>query len=182
MPVTPFHFGPAAAMKAATPKHFSFVVFGLSQVVIDMEPAFYMAQGAWPIHRFFHTYLGATAVALIVAFLGKPLCEWVIRVWNSRLDDSQRDWLGINPKITRSAALVGALFGAYSHVLLDSVMHADMRPLAPLSNANPLLYYISIEHLHLLCIAFGVVGASALLVLLLRRKLVARRETQGRLS
>ena len=175
MPVTPFHFGPAAAIKAVAPRYFSFVAFGLTQVVIDTEPLFYIAQNLWPIHRFFHTYLGATAVALLVAFFGKPLCEWILRLWNSRLSTSQRAWLSVNPGISFSAAITGALFGGYSHVLLDSIMHSDIRPFAPISNHNGLLYLISIDHLHILTATFGFFGGLMLLVILVRRKRVAEK-------
>ncbi len=172
MPITPFHFGPAATVKAVTPRYFSFVAFGLTQVVIDLEPIFYMSQGAWPIHRFLHTYLGATAIALVVAFAGKPLCESILRLWNWRLSASQRAWMGVNPTIAFPAALTGALFGACSHVLLDSIMHSDIRPLAPFSNDNALLRLIPIDYLHLLTVIFGVFGGAVLLLQLIRRKLL----------
>ncbi len=179
MPVTPFHFGPAAAIKAVTPKYFSFVAFGLTQVIIDTEPLFYMSQGLWPIHRFFHTYLGATIVALFVAFVGKPLCERILRLWNWRLNASQKLWLGVVPRISFTAAVSGALFGGYSHILLDSVMHSDIRPFAPFSNHNSLLYIISIENLHILCAGFGMLGGSMLLILLVRRKLAVDRASSS---
>ncbi len=170
MPVTPFHFGPATAVKAAIPNKFSFVAFGLSQLIIDMEPLFYMSQDLWPIHRFLHTYVGATLVAVLVATLGKPLCEWLLRLWNGRLSVRQEHWLGVNPKISLSAAVLGALFGGYSHVLLDSIMHADMQPFAPFSNHNSLLLVISIEDLHMLCTILGMLGGTTLLILLVKRK------------
>ena len=53
---------------------------------------------------------------------------------------------------------VGAALGAYSHVLLDSVMHSDIRPLAPYSIDNVLLGIISLSVLHWWCIALGIVG------------------------
>jgi len=170
MPITPFHFGPATAVKAAMPNRFSFVAFGLSQLIIDLEPLFYMAQGMWPIHRFLHSYVGATLVAVLVATLGKPVCEWLLRLWNGRLSASQMLWLGLNPKISLSAAALGALFGGYSHVLLDSIMHADMQPLAPFSDHNGLLLVISIENLYILCTVFGILGGTVLIILLARRK------------
>jgi membrane-bound metal-dependent hydrolase YbcI (DUF457 family) len=37
------------------------------------------------------------------------------------------------------AVTLGAIAGTYSHVVLDSLLHADMRPFAPFSAANPLL-------------------------------------------
>ncbi len=175
MPITPLHFGPAAVVKAAAPKYFSFAVFGFTQVVIDMEPAYYMAQGLWPIHRFFHSYLGATLVAVFAVVVGKPLSELLIRWWNRRLSSRQRDWLGIQARISVTAAVSGALFGAYSHVLLDSVMHPDLRPFAPWSNSNGLLHFISLGQLNALCAGLGVGGGIMLLLSLLRRKRFAEK-------
>lgn len=129
----------------------------------------------WPIHRFFHTYLGATAVALIVVLFGKPICETALRLWNWRLSETQRTWLGVRPKITFTAAITGAIFGAYSHVFFDSIMHSDIRPFAPFSDVNALLYIISIDRLHEVCAIAGVLGGMVLLVLLVRRKTNAER-------
>ena len=85
MPITPLHFGPAIAGKAVAPKHFSVLAFGLTQVIIDAEAGFYLAQGAWPVHRFLHTYLGATVVAVVTVLLRRPLLGLVIRGWNRLL-------------------------------------------------------------------------------------------------
>ncbi len=173
MPVTPFHFGPAAIVKAVTPGNFSFTAFGLTQVMIDLEPLFYMAQGEWPIHRFLHTYLGAAIIALFVALAGKPLCEWLLRFWNGRLSASQHIWLSVDARISMIAAMAGALFGGFSHILLDSVMHSDIRPFAPFSNYNGLLHVISIEWLYMLCAVSAIVGGAFLVIVLARRKLFA---------
>ena len=45
MPATPFHFGPGAVLKALLPRHFSFTVFCLAQVVTDCEVAYYLMRG-----------------------------------------------------------------------------------------------------------------------------------------
>ena len=37
MPVTPLHLGPGVVFKAIAGKHMSLTVFGLSQVVMDVE-------------------------------------------------------------------------------------------------------------------------------------------------
>jgi len=169
MPVTPFHFGPAAIVKSASSQWFSLTVFGLTQVIIDLEPLYYMAQGMWPIHRFLHTYLGAAIVAVVAAVAGKPLCEWFLRLWNERLSDVQRRWLSVEPAITRGAAFAGSLFGGFSHILLDSVMHSDIRPFAPWSDTNGLLYAISIGTLYELCAVTGLLGLLWLAILLARR-------------
>jgi hypothetical protein len=170
MPITPFHFGPAVIVKTLAPQKFSLLSFGLSQFIIDLEPLYYMSQGQWPIHRFFHTYLGATLVAIVVVLFGKPLCEALLRLWNYRHRNASQQWLIVVPKISFTAATTGAMFGAYSHVFLDSIMHSDIRPLAPLAEGNSLLYLVSIGHLHIVCVLAGVLGGIGLLIQLFRKK------------
>jgi membrane-bound metal-dependent hydrolase YbcI (DUF457 family) len=63
-----------------------------------------------------------------------------------------------------------AMIGMYSHVFLDSFIHAQMHPLVRFSDANPLLGVISIDNLYLLCIGFGRFGAVGFLAMALCRK------------
>ena len=169
MPVTPFHLGPGAAFKAALGRHFSFTVFAFSQALIDLEPAARMLFDADPLHPHLHTVLGATGVLLASVLLGRPACEWALRAWNRWLSAAQARWLGVAPAIPAVAAWTGAILGAYSHLVLDSIMHADMRPLAPFSDANRMLYLISIDDLHLVCMALGVAGIAVLAALRWRK-------------
>jgi hypothetical protein len=169
MPFTPFHFGPAAAVKAALGRRFSFSVFVFSQVLIDVEPGLRMLAGADELHPHLHTYVGATAVALLSVLPGRRICEWALRFWNRNLSEQQARWLGVDPAIPPLAAWCGALIGAYSHIVLDSIMHADLRPLAPFSAQNRLLHLLSIGDLHLLCIVLGMIGIAALAVLRWRK-------------
>lgn len=174
MPFTPFHFGPGAAVKAALGRRFSFTVFALSQVLIDVEPGIRMLADAEPLHPHIHTYLGATAVALVSALPGKPVCEWALRLWNRQLSPAQARWLGVEPGIRASAAWSGAIIGAYSHIALDSVMHADLRPFAPFAGGNHLLHLVSIADLHLLCVVLGALGIAVLAALRWRKKVASR--------
>ena len=66
MPFTAFHFGPGALVHCAAPKHVSFLAFCGANVLVDVEPLYFMLTHQWPIHRFFHTYVGATVAAAIV--------------------------------------------------------------------------------------------------------------------
>lgn len=170
MPITPFHFGPAAAIKAAAPRHFSFTMFVLTNVVIDVEPLYYMVTGDWPIHRFAHTYLGATVVAVACLLAGRPACSWALRLWNSRLNEAQARWLGVEARIAAVPAAGGALLGAWTHVLLDSLMHPDMDPLSPFAKGNDLLLAVTLGQLELFCIVTGALGAAILLAAALRRR------------
>ena len=64
MPFTPFHFGPGAALYAMAPRQLSFLAFCAANVLIDVEPLYYMLTDQYPWHRFFHTYVGATLDAV----------------------------------------------------------------------------------------------------------------------
>jgi hypothetical protein len=47
-------------------------------------------------------------------------------------------------------------------VLLDSIMHADMAPLAPFASSNAMLGAVSLRALHLGCVASGAAGVALL--------------------
>jgi membrane-bound metal-dependent hydrolase YbcI (DUF457 family) len=55
----------------------------------------------------------------------------------------------------------GALLGGWSHILLDGVMHPDVRPWAPWSDANGLFGIVPLGVLHVACVA---AGAAAVIV------------------
>ena len=165
MPITPFHLGPGAAVKAIAPRHFSFTVFAFSQALIDLEPIGFFLYTGDPVHPYLHTYLGATLVFLASWWAGRPVCEWALRVWNAWLSPAQARWLAYETKISNRVAAVGAFIGAYSHVALDSIMHADMAPFAPFSGTRPWLYLVSVDTLQLLCVLAGIIGIAGLAVL-----------------
>lgn len=164
LPITPFHLGPGAALKAAAPGQVSFTVFALSQFLIDLEPVTLFFLTGDPSHPYLHTYLGAALVALLGVWPGRRVSEWAIRVWNSRLSEAQARSLGVGPRISLREAIAGALLGAYSHVLVDSFMHADMAPLAPLSGGGRFAGLIAVETLQWICVAAGVAGIAVLYV------------------
>jgi membrane-bound metal-dependent hydrolase YbcI (DUF457 family) len=49
------------------------------------------------------------------------------------------------------------------HSVLDGIMHADIRPFRPFTQANPLYGLVSVQILYLFCIVTGLVGAALLL-------------------
>jgi membrane-bound metal-dependent hydrolase YbcI (DUF457 family) len=165
MPITPFHLGPGALVKAAAPRHFSFTVFAFSQVLIDFEPIGFFLLTGDPVHPYLHTYLGASLVFLASWWAGRPACEWALRVWNAWLSPAQARWLAYESRISAQAAGTGAFAGAYSHVAIDSIMHGDMEPFAPLSTATPWLLVVPVETLQWLCVLAGIIGAAGLLVI-----------------
>jgi membrane-bound metal-dependent hydrolase YbcI (DUF457 family) len=159
MPITPFHFGPGAALHAAVPQQVSFLSFCAANVLIDVEPLYFIVTDQYPLHRFLHTLGGAT-VAVMVTTAFFMACLKLSRL---RRLPNPLGW----QQLTLLPVVLGAALGAYSHILLDAVMHGDMMPFAPFSQANPLLYVVSIEALQWGCVAAGAVG---LAVLGLRRR------------
>lgn len=154
MPITPFHFGPGAALHALAPEKVSFLAFCSANVLMDVEPLYFMVTRHPPLHRFFHTWLGATLAAMAV-FALFTFALWLSRRW--RLPNPLA-WQQLGPV----QLAVGALCGAYSHIVFDSVMHHDMRPMWPFNNANPLLELVSLPALHWFCLLSAVLGLALL--------------------
>jgi membrane-bound metal-dependent hydrolase YbcI (DUF457 family) len=150
MPVTPFHFGPGAVLHAIAPQHISFLAYCSANVLIDIESLYNLINRRDPVHAFFHTYLGATLVTVGTVALFIALRSFAERYWLPNLFE----WRSL----TVRQVTIGAALGAYSHVVLDSMMHRDIRPLAPASMENVLLGIISLSALHWWCIALGIVG------------------------
>ena len=126
----------------------SFLAFCGANVLVDVEPLYFMLTHQYPIHRFLHMYVGAAVAAGIVVGL-----FMLVRRVAPRL----LDIFGLQNLSVRAVTL-GAIAGTYSHVVLDSLMHADMQPFAPFSDANPLLGAVFLNTLHGFCVLAGLVG------------------------
>lgn len=170
MPFTPFHMGPALAIKAVAGPRFSVLSFGVAQVAMDLEPLIGMLRGAKVLHGPSHTYWAACVIAAIVTVVAPPLCQPILRRWNRELAHYGWTWLQAPPAWSTSAVAAGALVGTLSHVALDSLMHADIRPWAPWSQDNGLLGLLSIPALHGWCTALGAIGVLVWWVQGLRRR------------
>lgn len=150
MPFTPLHFGPGAAVHAIAPKQISFLAFCAANVLIDVEPLYYLCTDQYPLHRFFHTYIGATlvAAAALIVFLSAR------RIANRYRIPNPLNWQALQPL----PVALGATTGTYSHIVLDSIMHADITPLAPFSDDNLLHQVVPLAALHWFCLGPGVVA------------------------
>lgn len=155
MPFTPLHMGPGIAIKAAMQRRFSLMVFGWSQLLTDIQPLLVMLTGKGELHGFSHTYIGATFIALLSAVSGKYLGEVGLKIIRERCYLPIR-W---------HTAFISAFVGTYSHIVLDSIMHRDIKPFYPLNQDNALLGILSIDDLHMLCIGSGLIGAAIFFVL-----------------
>jgi hypothetical protein len=152
MPITPFHMGPGILVKAVLRGSFSLLVFGWSQIAMDIQPLVAIITGTGPLHGLTHSYVGATFIAVFSALTGKYLFEFAL----SRLSMGAR--VGVN--IRWRVAFLSAFIGAFSHIALDSIMHSDVKPFYPFSEANQLLHVVSTSALHRFCILSGLLGAA----------------------
>lgn len=151
MPFTPFHLGPGAAFKAIGGRHFSFMVFGGAQVLMDIEPLVRILRGDPVLHGYTHTIAGAALIGIVAALIGKPISEYVLATLRIR-----------HHPLTWTAAFSGALIGTFSHIALDAVMHGDMHPWWPIATGNALLGAMDVGRLHVVCAALGVLGLIAI--------------------
>ena len=152
MPFTPVHMGPGILIKAILQGSFSLMVFGWTQIIMDIQPLLVMITGDGHLHGFSHTYAGATLLAVFSALSGKYLSELGLKI------------LGISKEkpisIVWFVAFLSAFIGSYSHVLVDSIMHINVEPFYPLTTVNNFQGIISIEALHQLCLYTGLIGAA----------------------
>ena len=150
VPFTPLHMGPGLVVKACLQGAFSVMVFGWSQILIDIQPLVVLLSGKGELHGFSHTYVGATGIAVVAALTGKYLGEIGLRMIRFE------KYLPINWKV----AWISAFIGTYSHVFIDSIIHADMKPLAPFSDANVFLGLFKFDTLHVICLVSAVIGGA----------------------
>jgi hypothetical protein len=156
--------GPGLAFKSAGGRWFSLMVFGFSQVLIDLEPLVGLIRGAPVLHGFTHAWVGATVIGLVAAAAGPPVCELVARVMRRQSVAPTVAGLPWPDRISWRAGVVGAFAGTYSHILLDGMMHLDMYPWAPFQYRNGLLGLFSIPSIYLLCVVCGLVAGGVMRV------------------
>ena len=157
MPFTPYHMGPGLLVKAILRGSFSLMIFGWTQILMDVQPLVVMVMRRGELHGFTHTYLGAILIGAMAAVTGKPLFEWSLSAVAAARHRPVR--------ITWRVALLSGLLGSASHVALDSIMHSDVQPFAPISSSNALLGLLSQSALHDVLIYSGVIGMVLYLVM-----------------
>jgi hypothetical protein len=168
MPFTPFHIGPGIFIKAILQSSFSLMVFGWTQVVMDIQPLIVLITGEGHLHGFTHTYIGATILAVISAISGKYLSQFGLVILGLSKDNPV---LVLSKEKTRAViskdkaievfwwvAFLSAFIGSFSHVYLDSIMHADVQPFYPLVLSNHFHGLVSISTLHKVCLYSGLFG------------------------
>lgn len=165
MPLTPFHLGPGLLIGLLFLSYIDFPTFLVASVIVDLEPVLVLTFDLdYPLHGFFHSLLGGTLVALLLAA--------VMSRFRASLSPLLR-LFKLEHKSSFKSILVAALSGIYIHILLDSRMHQDIRPFFPLEY-NPLLSSSALAGLWIYILCFWCfIGAAVIYVI--RLLLVWRR-------
>ena len=153
--------GAALIAKPGLNRNISVITFGIAQIAMDIEPGVGMLTGADVLHGPTHTLLGALVIAYLVTLFAPSVCNYLLGKWNKEVTHYGLPWLVQSEATSKTAVTVGAFFGTLSHVVLDGLMHHDIRPLAPFSEANPLMGLVSHDAVYQLCAIAGVAGAIA---------------------
>ena len=120
MPITPLHLGVLAPIRGLAERkgvQISFWAFLWVNLVIDAEAikawAFHMPLPDHPWQT--HSFLSATFAGLLIVILGVT---------------TRRPWY------PSKSWVLGAFLGAYTHILLDMLVHPEMEPFYPIKG-NP---------------------------------------------
>ena len=149
----------------------SVLTFGIAQVIMDIEPGIGMITGANILHGPSHTILGALIIAFFVILISPKICSVILQKINKELKHYHLNWLIGSEKVTKNGIIISALFGTLSHVALDSVIHADIHPLTPFSDKNPLFGIVPHDQIYMICAVAGILG----LIIWLFKMWIARR-------
>jgi hypothetical protein len=151
-------------LKPLMDRHISLTAFGLSQVLMDIEPLVRLFRGDSVLHGPSHTLLGAMLVSGLTIWWTPPLYRMLIRRWNREVRRHRLDRLVEPEAPTWPSIWIGAVWGAGSHLCLDALMHADMRPWAPLSDINPLLGMLPFIAIQPVCTVVLILGVACWLL------------------
>ena len=167
MPFTPYHFGPALLIGVLLFPFIDLATVMIASVILDLEPlAVILFDLPLPLHSFFHTYLGATIVALILSIGIYPFRKYLNEIVS---------FFGLEQESSFRHILPASFIGTYSHVLLDSFLYTEMNPFFPLLG-NPFVGALAGGFVYNLCFILGVVGFFAYMVRVLLNLRVRRIE------
>ena len=124
MPFTPFHLGPALLFGLTFPPIFDLLTLMIASVIPDVEPfCVLLFNLSAPSHGFFHSYLGASILAVLVAAIVYSFRDILANIMLK---------FHVLQKSSFKKILLTSFAGAYFHVFLDSLLYSEMKPLYPL--------------------------------------------------
>jgi hypothetical protein len=130
MPFTPFHLGPALVISIILIYYLDLPTLLISSVILDIEPFIVLLLDLnYPLHGFFHSFLGGTIVILPLSFIMLKIRPML---------NSITDFFKLKQNTYFMNILAASILGVYSHILLDAPLYTDIQPFFPLK-INPFL-------------------------------------------
>ncbi|PVX27451.1 MAG: hypothetical protein CW716_02235 [Candidatus Bathyarchaeum sp.] len=164
MPFTPYHIGPGLFLGLVLLGLIDFPTFLVANVIVDVEPFLVLFFDLnYPLHGFFHSFLGGTLVAVLLALVMFKIRDKLTPVLA---------FFQIKQKVSFKRIIVASFSGIYLHILLDSPIYSDIQPFYP-SAYNPFFSGGILAGLesYIFCIgSFLAAVAVYVVMLILRRK------------
>lgn len=158
MPFTPYHFGPGLLLGVVLFPFLDFSTVMVACVILDIEPlSVIMFHLPFAAHGFFHTYLGATIVAVLLS-----LVIWPMRGYLNKIVSL----FGLHQESSFRHIFPASIIGTYSHVFLDSLLYPEMNPFYPLI-ANPFVGIFQFGFVYSSCVFLGLLGFGVYVVRLM---------------
>jgi len=154
MPITPFHLGPALLFGLVLSRAFYLPALLVASVIPDLEPFYvmYFHVSGYPLHGFFHSYLGSSIFAFSVTLIVYPFRGLLDRIMAA---------FHIPQKSSFKKILFTSFVGVYLHVFLDSFLYEEMMPFYPLQGnpfINILSFYDSYRVVYGFCSITAILG------------------------
>jgi len=160
MPFTPFHLGPALGIGLPLRKYLHVPTFIIGNIIIDIEPFLVLVLGLkYPLHGYLHTFIGASLIGILIGYVMYILDRSFHTLWKSLK-------LIENYYRTRNYLMAGVV-GTILHVLLDSPLYHDIKPLYPLLT-NPFYDPELTVLIYELCVFLGVIGFLCYLIMFIK--------------
>lgn len=155
MPFTPYHLGPGILLGVLFFPFIDLSTVIVASVILDLEPlAVLLLNLPLPLHGFFHTYLGATIVAILLTFTIWPFRGYLNKIVST---------FGLHQESSLRHIVPASIIGTYSHIFLDSFLYVEMNPFYPLMG-NPFLGLVQGAFVYNICIGFGILGIGVYLL------------------
>ncbi len=162
-PFTIFHLGPAIILGYPIKSTIHWPTLIITSLIVDVEPLLVIIFGlTYPLHGYLHTFIAGVVLGSLLGIL-----MWLFKDLNNLFKTLL---LVTKDEYPLSSYVIAGITGWELHVLLDSPLYSDIRPLYPLTT-NP-LYNPSMNLLiNKLCIYLTIIGITIYLIHLLTTSL-----------